>query len=99
LAFMVLLQVSVALIEITFNRKHTERSSYFSVIQASLLILYFGLLTYDMFLGPVCLHHGPHFSPGEFVRYGFGIYPVSIVLVVLSAFLIWKENNEFRTPK
>jgi hypothetical protein len=96
LGLMVILQVAAAVSEIAFYRKHTDRSSYFAVIQASLLVLYFGLLTYDMFLGPICLHHGPHFSPSEFVRYGFGIYPVSIALVFLSAFLIRQENKKLK---
>jgi hypothetical protein len=96
-ALMVFVQVAAAVMEIVFNRKHSRRSSYFGVIQSSLLILYFGLLTYDMFLGSMCLHHGPHFSPSEFVRYGFGVYPVAIFLVVLSAFLIRQENKKQKT--
>jgi hypothetical protein len=96
LALMLIVQITAAVCEIALNRKQSERSSYFGVIQASLLILYFGLLTYDMFLGPICLHHGPHFSGSEFIGYGFGVYPVSIVLIGLSAFLVWKENKRIR---
>lgn len=96
LTLMLVVQVGAAVVEMALNRRMPDRSSYFGVIQASILLFYFALLTYDMFLGPISLHHGPNFSTSEFVRYGFGVYPVSVLLIGLSAFLIWRENQKIR---
>ena len=96
LPLMLVLQAAAAVTEIAVSRRSSLPSSYFGVIQAALLFVYFGLLTYDMFLGPISLHHGPAFSPKEFMRYGSAVYPVSLVLIAFSVILVWHENRRRR---
>jgi len=99
LALMLIIQLIAAVSEVAVARRSRARASYFGIIQASLLLLYFGLLTFDMFLGPVSLHHGPDFSLSEFIRFGFGAYPVALILIGASTFLVWRENQDQKNEK
>ena len=94
LALMLITQVIAAVTEVAATRKSPARASYFGIVQASVLILYFGLLTFDMFLGPISLHHGPNFSLSAFLRFGLGAYPLALILVGVSTFLVWRENQK-----
>lgn len=94
LGLMILLQFSAAVFEIALTRKAPTRRSYFAVIQTTLLVIYFSFLTFDAFLGDICLHHGPEFEPTECLVYGYGVYPVSLLLIAASWFSIWKENKK-----
>lgn len=37
---------------------------------------------FDGFTGPMCMHHGPEFEFPQFVSLGFGVFPVTLLLVV-----------------
>ena len=39
-------------------------------------------LCFEGFTGPMSLHHGPEFGFPEFVSFGFGVFPVTLALVV-----------------
>jgi hypothetical protein len=37
---------------------------------------------FEGFTGPMCLHHGPEFELPQFVSFGAGVFPVTLLLVV-----------------
>ena len=41
---------------------------------------------YAAFLGGISMHHGSSFEIGEFVSFGFGVFPISLAAIVLPVF-------------
>lgn len=37
---------------------------------------------FDGFTGPMCLHHSPEFELPQFVAFGAGVFPVTLLLIV-----------------
>jgi hypothetical protein len=53
---------------------------------------------YDGFLGPMSLHHGPDFDFSEFLQFGYGVFPVALIalLVPASAVFFCKGSDDRR---
>lgn len=49
---------------------------------------------FDGFTGPMSLHHGPKFELSEFVSFGFGVFPVTLLsTIALFIMALWSRGT------
>jgi len=51
---------------------------------------------YEGFLGPMTLHSGPDFDFSYFFQFGFGIFPICLIAIVVPIFFAFKCKRQTR---
>jgi len=60
-------------------------------LQAFISWLFAFCIFFDSFTGFMCLHHGPYFDPGNFLKSFWGVFPASLILIVVPIIIISRE--------
>ena len=80
----VLLALSVGLVLFRLHPGHVVRVTVATLcVEAAIVWIAFFCYCYDGFSGPMNLHHGPKFDAIEFSRFGAGVFPVTLVMILI----------------
>jgi hypothetical protein len=80
----VLLAFLVALLLFRLRPLHVLRVTVVALcVQGVVVWIAFFCYCYQGFCGPMCLHHGPEFDPIEFARFEAGVFPASLVAILI----------------
>ena len=80
----VLLALSVGLVLFRLHPGHVVRVTVATLcVEAAVVWIAFFCYCYDGFCGPMSLHHGPKFDAIEFNRFGAGVFPVTLVMILI----------------
>jgi hypothetical protein len=80
----VLLALSVALLLFRLHPGHMVRVTVATLcVQGVIVWITFFCYCYDAFCGPMSLHHGPEFDPAQFFRFEVGVFPATLLFILI----------------
>ena len=65
-------------------------------LSAQALVVWFAMFCYcyDGFSAPICLHHSSEFKFAQFIRFAFGVFPVTLCAIVAPGLFALFSPNE-----